>query len=64
MRIYLDTCCIQRPLDNKTQIRIILEAEAVGYGNYLVEREELFGHLTLDEIVEDIKRQRKLSDGA
>lgn len=29
MRIYLDTCAIQRPLDNKTQLRIILEAEAI-----------------------------------
>ena len=27
MRIYLDTCSLQRPLDSKTQIRIILEAE-------------------------------------
>jgi predicted nucleic acid-binding protein len=29
MRIYLDTCSIQRPLDSRSQIRIILEAEAV-----------------------------------
>jgi len=29
MKIYLDTCSIQRPLDSKTQIRIILEAEAI-----------------------------------
>lgn len=29
MKVYLDTCSIQRPLDSKTQIRIILEAEAV-----------------------------------
>lgn len=29
MKIYLDTCSIQRPLDSKTQIRITLEAEAV-----------------------------------
>ena len=29
MRIYLDTCAVQRPLDNKAQMRIILEAEAV-----------------------------------
>jgi hypothetical protein len=25
IRIYLDTCSIQRPLDSKTQIRIALE---------------------------------------
>lgn len=29
MKVYLDTCSVQRPLDSKTQIRIILEAEAV-----------------------------------
>jgi predicted nucleic acid-binding protein len=29
MNIYLDTCSLQRPLDSKTQVRIILEAEAV-----------------------------------
>ncbi|MBN1661625.1 MAG: PIN domain-containing protein [Anaerolineae bacterium] len=38
MRIYLDTCSIQRPLDSKTQIRIILEADAV------------LGILTLSEV--------------
>jgi len=29
MKIYFDTCSLQRPLDSKTQIRIALEAEAV-----------------------------------
>jgi predicted nucleic acid-binding protein len=29
MRIYLDTCSLQRPLDSRTQIRIIVEADAV-----------------------------------
>ena len=29
MRIYLDMCSIQRPLDDKTQIRIRVESEAV-----------------------------------
>jgi predicted nucleic acid-binding protein len=29
MKVYLDTCSLQRPLDSKTQIRIVLEAEAV-----------------------------------
>ncbi|MGQ9627360.1 MAG: PIN domain-containing protein [Anaerolineae bacterium] len=29
MKIYLDTCSSQRPLDSKTSIRIVLEAEAV-----------------------------------
>ena len=29
MKIYLDTCSLHRPLDSKTQIRIMLEAEAI-----------------------------------
>ncbi len=29
MKIYLDTCTIQRPLDSKSQLRILLEAEAI-----------------------------------
>ena len=29
MKIYLDTCSLQRPLDNKTQIRVALEGEAI-----------------------------------
>ncbi|NOZ49277.1 MAG: type II toxin-antitoxin system VapC family toxin [Chloroflexi bacterium] len=29
MRVYLDVCAIQRPLDTPNQIRIVLEAEAV-----------------------------------
>jgi predicted nucleic acid-binding protein len=29
MRIYLDTCSLQRPLDNKAQLRVLLESEAI-----------------------------------
>jgi predicted nucleic acid-binding protein len=29
MKVYLDNCVLQRPLDNKNQIRIALEAEAM-----------------------------------
>lgn len=29
MRIYFDMCSIQRPLDTKTQVRIVVESEAV-----------------------------------
>jgi hypothetical protein len=29
MRIYLDNCCLQRPLDDQTQPRIRVETEAV-----------------------------------
>ena len=29
MKIYLDMCSLQRPLDTKTQLRVAVEAEAV-----------------------------------
>jgi predicted nucleic acid-binding protein len=29
MKIYLDACSLQRPLDNKRQMRVALEAEAI-----------------------------------
>jgi len=29
MKVYLDSCSLQRPLDSKDQIRIVLESEAV-----------------------------------
>jgi len=29
MKIYFDTCSLQRPLDDKNQVRIALEAEAI-----------------------------------
>lgn len=29
MKIYLDACAIQRPLDDKSQVRIMLEANAI-----------------------------------
>jgi len=29
MKVYLDSCSLQRPLDDKSQLRIRLEAEAV-----------------------------------
>ena len=28
-RLYLDTCCLNRPFDDQTQIRIRLESEAI-----------------------------------
>ena len=29
MRVYLDNCSLQRPLDSRTRTRVILEAEAI-----------------------------------
>lgn len=29
LKLYLDTCSLQRPLDSKTQMLVILESEAI-----------------------------------
>lgn len=34
----------------------------IGYGDYSEEREALFGHLTLDELITDIKQSRNFPD--
>lgn len=41
MRVYLDTCSIQRPLDDHSQVRIATEAEAILGILELCERGEL-----------------------
>lgn len=41
MLVYLDTCAIQRPFDDHSQIRIAVEAEAVLSLIELVERKDL-----------------------
>jgi len=41
MLIYLDTCSIQRPFDDQSQIRIALESEAVLRAIQLVEQGDL-----------------------
>lgn len=32
---------------------------STGFGDYTEEREKLFGHLTLDEVIAEIKREQK-----
>lgn len=53
--IYLDTCALQRPLDDKTQIRIYLEAEAVLAILRLVELGQL-SLLSSDILIFEISR--------
>jgi hypothetical protein len=36
-----------------------LNQYSTGYGNYTEEREQLFGRLTLDEIIVEMKKDRK-----
>lgn len=35
----------------------------VGYGNYTAEREEMFGEMTLDEVITEIKKNRSETGG-
>lgn len=41
MKIYLDNCCLNRPYDDQTQIRISLETQAKLYVQDLVKRKKL-----------------------
>jgi predicted nucleic acid-binding protein len=56
MRIYLDNCCLQRPLDNQSQPRIRVETEAVLVILAAVQSKEvcLLGSEALDFEVERI----------
>lgn len=67
MRLYLDACSLQRPMDDRTQPRINIEAEAVLAILHLVEA----GHLELlsSEVLEfeiaripDVDRQTRAND--
>ncbi|MDO8417374.1 MAG: hypothetical protein Q7S87_14305 [Agitococcus sp.] len=53
--IYLDTCALQRPLDDQTQIRIYLEAEAILAVLRLVEVGQL-SLLSSDILIFEISR--------
>ena len=43
MKLYLDTCCYNRPYDDRTQEKVYIEGEAIqqfenGYGDYTKEK--------------------------
>lgn len=50
MRIYLDVCCLQRPLDDRSQVRVNVEAEAVLAILHLVEAGQL--RLLTSEVIQ------------
>ncbi|MDQ5769615.1 PIN domain-containing protein [Thiothrix subterranea] len=67
MLIYLDTCCLQRPLDDRTQPRINVEAEAILTILGLVEKQylKLAGSEALDfEIsrISDANRKSRIEE--
>ena len=39
-----------------------LNQYSTGSGNYVTERDQLFGHLTLDEIIREIREDRQQAD--
>ncbi len=64
MRIYLDTCCLNRPFDEQSQIRIHLESEAVkailsqcdqGYWELVV---STVVHFEIDKMSNEEQRQQ------
>ncbi|MEW6127649.1 MAG: PIN domain-containing protein [Acidobacteriota bacterium] len=62
MKIYLDNCSLQRPLDSKSQIRILLESEAVLFIIELCEKnlvELISSQVLLFEINQSVNLARK-----
>jgi predicted nucleic acid-binding protein len=67
MRVYLDNCCLQRPLDNQTQPRIRVETEAVfavlaavhAGEVYLLDSEAL--HYEISRIPDETRRTEALA---
>lgn len=59
VRIYLDTCSLQRPLDNKTQLRVLLESEAV-LGLLALCDSEIIELLSSEALVFEIERNPNL----
>ena len=55
MRLYLDVCCLQRPFDDQTQLRIRVESEAVFAIFAAVEAEDA-GLLTSETLDFEIQR--------
>lgn len=60
MKIYLDTCSLQRPLDNKTQLRVLLESEAV-LGILALRDSESIELLSSEALVFEIERNPNLT---
>ena len=66
MRIYLDVCCLNRPFDEHSQVRIRLESEAI---MIILERcQEGIWNLTGSEVIDfeitripDIERRQKVT---
>jgi predicted nucleic acid-binding protein len=52
--IYFDTCCLQRPLDNRSQLRIAVEAEAI-LGLLLLSETEI-ELISSDALLFEVKR--------
>lgn len=60
-KIYFDTCCINRPFDDQTQVRVRLEAEAMLFILSRIENGEwewVGSEVLMDEIEQTLDTQR------
>src|SRR5687768_5270243 len=51
MKIYLDTCCLNRPFDDRSQARVNIEAEAEAVRSILERCEQGDGQLASSDIL-------------
>lgn len=61
MKVYLDMCSIQRPLDSQDDVRVATEVTqfGTGLGDYTRERDTILRGLTMDEIWSEIERTHR-----
>lgn len=52
----MDVCCLNRPFDDLSKDRVYLEAESVMTGDYTAERDKLLDDITMEEIVEGVRK--------
>lgn len=61
MKIYLDNCCLNRPFDDQSNLRVRLESEAVnhGHGDYVQDRQEWQKEYSVDNALKAMQSARK-----
>lgn len=60
MKIYPDNCCLNRPFDDQSNLRVRLESEAVnqGHGDYVQDRQAWQRGYSVDSLLEAIEKEQ------
>lgn len=60
MNIYLDKCCLNRPFDDQSNLRVRLESEVVnhGHGDYVQDRQEWQKGYSVDMLLKAVEKEQ------